>query len=260
MTTPPRQPRNPRAALLRTIAVAAAVALLGGAGCEKKAPPKPPPPPPPPPPAPKAPDPVTVDGILQSMNADPRVQFPQAKAPTDESFARAVIALADSIVRGDAAKLRPMLMPPARAVLEQLEGGEDWSNETSKLEAARVVLASSPMAVIALQDPDGAYILGWVGTKVGDSWVFNTAPTSGEIRRRASEWDAASPLDLMDSSMMGMAGSLPDLPDLPSDLGDIPADPTAVPAQPDEPEDPNAPIRKSTPGGPVNIPRPPGSG
>src|SRR4051812_11902011 len=60
---------------------------------------KPPPPPPPPPPrraaAPPPPEKVAVDGILQTMRVDARVQFPQGAAPTDESLARAVISFAD---------------------------------------------------------------------------------------------------------------------------------------------------------------------
>src|ERR1043165_4813561 len=98
------------------------------AGCEKKAPP--PPPPPPPAPRPKPPEPVAVDVLLQSMKADARVQFPAASAPTDEGMARAVITFADAFARGDADKLRPLLDPIGKQVLDQLTASGEWDDST----------------------------------------------------------------------------------------------------------------------------------
>jgi hypothetical protein len=200
-----------------------------------------------------------VDGLLQTMNADPRVQFPQAKAPTSESFARAVISLADAIVRGDSAKLRPLLTPPDRAVLEQLEGSEQWTAETSKLEAARVVYAGegvlgAPLAVLALQAPDGAYLLGWNATNIGDTWVFSSVPTSATVRSRASEWDNVPLMGLI-AVPTGV-----ELTDVDAAAAQEVLDEVKKKLQEMAPEDDNnKDIEKRTPAGPVKIPQP-GSG
>jgi hypothetical protein len=47
--------------------------------------------------------------------------------------------------------------------------------------------------LIALQDIHGAYVLGWAAEKVGDAWVFSNAPSTPDIRPRASLWDNVGP-------------------------------------------------------------------
>ena len=194
-------------ALLLT-GTAAALALPGAtlAGCEKKKPP--PAPPPPPPPAPKAPDPVDVGPILQSIRPDARVQFPQSHAPLDESFARAAITLADALAKGDADKLSAMLTADARILLDQLTGTGEWEDSTANIEAVRVVgvtetpggfdpASTGGVVTLAIQQPGSAYLLAWQGTKAGGSWVFSGAPAAAGSKTRASDFDsgAADPGD-----------------------------------------------------------------
>jgi hypothetical protein len=43
--------------------------------------------------------------------------------------------------------------------------------------------------LLAVQDPQGAYLLGWTVQKVGDTWLFGNAPSTPDVRARASAWD-----------------------------------------------------------------------
>ncbi len=263
MTTRPLPHTSPAARWVRSRIAALAIGgiVLPMLGCPSKPPPPTPPPPPPPPPkkAPE-PEPVRTDALLQTMGVDARVQFPQAKAPTDEGLARAAISLADAIVRGDADKLRPMLSVPARSVLEQLGSSGDWDEATGKLDAARIVYAgTSPMGggmltVIALQDPDGAYLLGWAGARTGSGWTFTNIPTAGDVKARASEWDSVSVNGLID---MGAADSL--LDSLPPEIADAAREALDKMTQPDGQPDESGPPTKRTPVGPVTIPKPGGA-
>jgi hypothetical protein len=168
--------------------------------CEKKK--EAPPPPPPPPPPPKSPEPIDIKLVLQSAKPDARVNFGQAYAPTDESLARAVIAFADALAKGDAAKFGAMLAPEAKSDLDSLTGTGGWEEGTTKIEAVRVVrldditsggpgggpggsgASTGAMIQFAVQDPTGAYLLGWEAIKVGDKWAFKgaDAPTNEQAR------------------------------------------------------------------------------
>jgi hypothetical protein len=212
------------------LAMAAPMAML--AGCEKKKPPvveEAPPPPPPP-----IPDPVQVDPIMRAAAPSAKVQFPQSAAPHSEGLARAVISFADALAKGDAAKFGSMLGPSAKDLLSQLENDGSWETSTASLEAVRVVMVSddtNPDALaaavyFAVQGPEGAYVMGWGAAKIGDQWTFTGAPASGDTRRRASEWDNANILALMNDSAPG-ATDMPEIPDAPADApaGAPPAEP-----------------------------------
>ena len=43
--------------------------------------------------------------------------------------------------------------------------------------------------LLAVQDVNGAYLIGWGAQKADDRWVFSNAPNSTEIRPRASAFD-----------------------------------------------------------------------
>lgn len=182
-----------------------AVLLLGG--CKK-----PPPPPPPPPPrkvAPPPPEPIDVASLVQSMNVDARVEFAEAAAPVDRGLAEAAIHLADAFARGDDGALRGMLDKGDQRILDRLLASEQWWEETEKLEAVRVTYVSasgveSPevsQVGIALQDPEGAYLLTWDARKVFDDWVFAAVGSGGEERHRASEWDGVVEAGVAGASM-----------------------------------------------------------
>ncbi len=133
------------------------------------------------------------------MDVDARVEFASGQSPVDRGLAEAAIGLADAIARGDDEALRGMLDKSNQQMLDQLMASEQWWEETEKIEAVRVVsidagsrLTEEPEStrvMLAVQDPDGAYLMGWSGRKVFEDWVFSATPSSGEERARASAWD-----------------------------------------------------------------------
>lgn len=170
------------------LALAGALALPAVlAACGKEAPPPPPPPPP---------KKVAQKVDAQSFVSDPRVQFPQEHAPTDESLAQAVADFASALARGDASAFGAMLDNPSKQVLEQQRSSGAWTRETSGIETVRVVAltaqAESADLALAVQDPRGAYLLGWKAVRTpADSWTFGGAPAPDTRAPRASDLDGA---------------------------------------------------------------------
>lgn len=175
-----------------TLRVALACAILAPSltltvGCKKEEPPPPPPPPP---------RQVARPVDAQSFVSDPRVQFPQEHAPTDESLARAVADFASALANGDDGAMTSMLDAPGRSILaEQVQTGA-WERETSTIETVRVVALTldgdSADLTVAVQDPRGAYLLGWKAVRdANDAWVFGGAPAPDARAPRASDLDDA---------------------------------------------------------------------
>lgn len=229
---------------LSILAVGASMSLL--AGCEKKKPPpvvEPPPPPPPPPPAQ-----VQVDPILASMSPSAKVQFPQTAAPHNEALARAVIAFADALAKGDAEKFEASLGPADKQWMSRLTNDGSWETETAKLEAVRVVMVEDGVnadptgaaVYFALQTPEGADVIGWGAAKVGDQWMFIGAPSTKATKRRASEWDSVGILALMNDSAAEIV-----VPDVPIPDGMIP--PGTLPDGQTPPETPSETPPAETP-------------
>lgn len=222
-------------------------------GCKKKEPPPPPPPPkqtytPPPPP----PEPVNVDVLVQSVGADARVQFPQQFAPVDEGFARAAIMLADSLARGDESALRDVLTQPGQSVLDELIGTGGWYDSTENIEVVRIVeLNEFAMTLtLAVQDPDGAYPLKWRGVSFGGNTKFEGVQVDDIVMRRASDFDG------------GVPEKVAQAPEEEDDAsGEADSSPTEPEPEEEEIDDRDGrPVRKQTPGGPIDIPgtqRPP---
>lgn len=201
MTVNTRHERNNwRSAGLLTAAtmVLTLGAMLSGCG-EEEAPPPPPkreaPPPPPP-----DPDPVQLSPLMGG--ADARVQFPQEKAPYDRSLAEAVIAFAGALASGDDAALSDSLTLSGRGILDSMLADGSWFDATDKIEAVRVVYlgqqpdldedASSADFVLAVQEPGGAYTLGWSATETDGGWVMSPVPTADATLPRAADWDGSS--------------------------------------------------------------------
>ncbi len=167
-----------------------AVGATALGGCAKK---KAPPPPPPPPPRVAAPEPVRVE----SLAGDPRVQFPQSAAPTDESLARAVAAFATALAKGDDSALGAMLDAPAKGVLSMQVRSGEWKDATAKIEAVRVVRLTQggdgADVGLAVQDPGagGAYLTGWRAKQLEGAWVFTGLPVTPKSAPRAADLDNA---------------------------------------------------------------------
>lgn len=253
MTSP--KPDRPRRLARGVVLAAAVLAALTVAACEKKKK-APPPPPPPPPPAPVIPDPVDINGVLQAMRSDARVQFPQDVAPADRTLAEGVISLANALAKGDADAMRSMLTPNAATVLDNLVATGAWAEQTGSIEQVRVVTVSNTteaeateaLVGFAIQSPDGAYLLAWNGTRDGSRWVFNNAPCQKDERPRASDFDGI----VLDTTIQTPLASL--TPN--SGNSDRPTMPGESPSS--DSDGNTGPRRKNTPGGPITIPGTPG--
>lgn len=240
----------------KTLTRAGLTALLAGSllltalpGCKEKEEKKVEAPPPPPPPPPQ---PVEVDALMQSMKADARIQFPQAKAPTDENLARAVIDFASALAKGDAPAMQGMLDAGGKTVLEQLRASGGWDEAVEKIQAVRVVqLAGSEaggMLSLAVQEPGSAYVLNWKIAGADGKFIFGGLPASSQVLARASDWDTANVMP----SVAGPGGPKIDNPEL------IPEEQAPEVEAPAEGEERN-PRRRNTPGGPVDVPGAPPS-
>lgn len=180
------------------LAFVAAAAVLP-AGCKEPPPPPPPKKAPPPPPPPK-PDRVSLVSLMQG--ADPRLQFPEDKAPYDKDLAEAVIAFAGALADGDDGAFGGALNDEGRGVLDGMLADGTWFESTDEIEAVRVVyLGQSPDEdeeatfaefVLAVQAPDGAYTLGWEANETAGGWVMSPIRTADATLPRASDWDGDS--------------------------------------------------------------------
>jgi hypothetical protein len=237
---------TPRKLIAISTAAACSLVLCAGlTACKKEEPPPPPPRPkaPPPPPPPK---PIEVSGLMRELGADARLDFPQEQAPTSHDLASNAIRFADAFARGDDGDLRPMLDSFGQTVLADLKASASWSESVGRIEKVRITYLegsdSGGTLAMAIQEPDGAYVLGWSMISDGDAMVFSPMPTSRDLRPRASQWDGQYP-------SMSVASFTPDFDmDLTGSEMTMDSEPEDVP--PTE-RDPN---RKNTPAGPITIP------
>lgn len=236
-----------------TVAMVTMVALPGTMMTACSPPPPPPAPPPAPPPPPPPAEPIQIDPLMQSVRPDQRVQFPQVAAPVDETLARAVIRLCEAIVKGDSAAMGPMLDPAGRGILERLVAGGEWAETTEKIQAIRVVSIvnlgdptsaqmSAANVYLAVQEPGQAYVLAWLASRAGDTWIFSGNVSTSATRARASEFDGASEDVLSKDPAPGITPFAAPQADAPAD-GSTPAPggtaPTTEPAS--SPGNPRAP-------------------
>src|ERR1041384_3999964 len=197
MTPQPRRNSPYRRLATSALLVTLSLSLASASGCAKKKK-KPPPPPTPPPVVEAPPEPVDINGVLAEMKPDARVKFADQTSPADRTLAEGVIHLADYIAKGDSSKLKGMLDRSGQTVLDELVSVGAWSDETKKIEQVRVVYLSdtaekhpdSATAAMAIQDPAGAYLLGWTLKREGEgAWTVSAAPTPSDSKPRASDFD-----------------------------------------------------------------------
>lgn len=148
-----------------------AVGMFVAACGESAPPPSPPPPPPPPPPA----DPA--DALF---DLDPGVQFPQENLPGTLEAAEAIVAFANAFGAGERDAVLRMLTPASRADLQALIPPREWADQFEHVEAIRICivedLGSTVRVGIGVQEPDGAYLLGWRALRNGDEWSWQAVP------------------------------------------------------------------------------------
>ncbi len=125
-----------------------------------------------------------------------KVQFPAELMPENEDEARGVASLANAIASGDADNLAGMLDRADAAVLSELRESGDWERSTAATTAVRVVslqsTGSSVRVGLAIEDPAGAYLLGWEGTQSRGSWTFRALPVVSPPASKASDLDGVA--------------------------------------------------------------------
>lgn len=180
-------------------AILVAAQMTTVAGCGKKEPPPPPPkkraPPPPPPP-------VRIELAPLMRGVDARVQFPDGKAPYDATLAEAAISFAGALASGDDGAMGGMLDTSGRGILDSMLADGTWFDATGEIEAVRVVcMTQQPDGadeadygefVLAIQEPGGAYTLGWSASNTDGGWVLSPISTVDLTLPRAADWDADS--------------------------------------------------------------------
>jgi hypothetical protein len=133
------------------------------------------------------------------QGVDKRVQFPGEKAPYDRGLAEAVASFAGALAAGDDGAFGGFLDLTTRGILDSMLADGSWFDATGRIEAVRVAYlgqnpdedenADSAQFVLAVQEPGGAYTLGWAATKTGGGWVMAPLPTADLTLPRASDWD-----------------------------------------------------------------------
>lgn len=178
-----------RAALLLPVGIIAGMVAISMPGCggddeQAQAPERPQRP------APREEKPDPFEGLAK----DPRVEFPRSREPATPAQAQAVADLASAIARGDEKRLRELLDTPAEAVLDTLISDGVWGDATGGIETVRVVALEGPevdtRVGLAIQDPRGAYVLGWAGSPAGaGAWQWTGLAIEAPSAARASELD-----------------------------------------------------------------------
>jgi hypothetical protein len=153
------------------------------------------------------------------------------------------------------AKMKEMGVP--EQVAQQLEQAK---SQMAAAATAAASAASAPPAdsvtgtgiLLAIQDPMGAYLLGWQADQSGGGWLFTNAPANSAVRPRASAWDGIGQAGFGE----GGVAAADDKPTSSEPSGNSPSgsEPSAPADQPSAPSEPSGPRKKNTPAGPVTIP------
>lgn len=134
------------------------------------------------------------------LNLAEGVQFPIERIPANESAARAVASLANAIAQGDSEALRSMLDRADVGVLEFLVSTGAWAESTDAATVVRVCAleaTDNTMRVgLGIEDPSGAYLLGWRGEESRGAWRFAAIPVASPPAAQASDLDGASLQDM----------------------------------------------------------------
>lgn len=174
---------------LPAAAVACVAAVAITAGCKKK----PPPPPPAPPPPPREQPWESVQGMLDS-----HVDWPREREPATEDMAEAIAMLSNALARGDAQAMLPLLSEADRTVLQEMIDDGTWEEQTDGIEVVRINRIGSSSdkgateVVLAIEDEDGAYLIGWRMIASGESFQFTGMDTPDTRADRATQLDPAS--------------------------------------------------------------------
>jgi hypothetical protein len=134
-------------------------------------------------------------GPLDDIEIDSRVEFPEDRAPQSREAAAAVAGLASAIASGDSARLGDLLAAEFNPVLAELVEDGSWSTSTGEIEVVRVCSLDHNedrmQLSLAVQDAEGAYLLGWEGTMDSEQWRFEPMAIESQYAMAAIDLDDA---------------------------------------------------------------------
>lgn len=114
---------------------------------------------------------------LDGLALDPKVVFPRTQSPSSRDIAEAIASLAGAIAEGDSKSLHPMLDKPNQVILDDLVQSGAWQQSTGSISKVRVCAleenGQSILVGLGIEAPDGAYLLGWSGERLGSGWLFS---------------------------------------------------------------------------------------
>ncbi|MCA9305830.1 MAG: hypothetical protein KDA16_04825, partial [Phycisphaerales bacterium] len=82
-------------------------------------------------------------------------------------------------------------------ILDSLVESGEWEESTKDIEVVRINRVTSggdagTEVVLAIQDDEGAYLIGWKVVAVGDAFEFSGIDTPDDRAAKASQLDPAS--------------------------------------------------------------------
>ncbi len=153
---------------------------------------EPPPPPPPPPPVAPPPPPDPSEALRR---LDSNVQFPEENLPSSLDVAEAIVAFANTFKGGDRDEVASVLSPASQDDMRTMITAREWAKIMERVEAVRVCVvedfgSSEVRLGLGIQEPDGAYLLGWEGSKVGGAWQWEAVAVGDPRAARVAQLDA----------------------------------------------------------------------
>jgi hypothetical protein len=135
--------------------------------------------------------------VMAKVNEILRGIPPEQLSEMQKAVSQALAGMDPNVIAADPSKLNDVqskLVDAAKSagLSDELVGklsdlAHDLNGDTP---AAGSPSGGSTLGILmAIQDPKGAYLLGWTAEKIGDNWMFTNAPATNEVRPRAAMWD-----------------------------------------------------------------------
>jgi len=206
---------------------------------------------------------MDLSGVGKSVSSDPDSAFASALGSLPEAQRDALKPVFDALPKDAAlAEALKAALPGAIEALKAAGVSQEVIDEMSKqldglTGAAAQGSGSSTGVLMAIQDSAGAYLLAWGAESVDGTWVFANAPSSPQLRTRASSFDGIGQEGFREVTLAAAVSESAVRKPAPADAapggegspgGSTPASPGSEPAPPPPP--PSGPGGPRSPGGP----------
>lgn len=138
---------------------------------------------------------MDLSGVGKSVSSDPSAAFTAALAALPEAQRDALKPVFDALPKDAAlAEALKSALPSAVETLKAAGVSQEAIDEMTKqldglTGAAAQGSGNSTGVLLAIQESSGAYLLAWGAENVDGKWVFANAPSSPDVRTRASAFD-----------------------------------------------------------------------